>query len=666
MRNKLAITLGVTITLLASGQLCAQGLDEVSQTDAGTVTERLLERAGFRNFQKSFALVVGVSDFDNFNDLPTAQDPIRVRDFLINEAGFDYVHLLTGDKVTKERLEELMLDDFRTRVGDTDRFLFYWSGHGETLEGAQSTRGFLPLQASKKNQFSSMVSMEDIGDWDSYLNAHQVLYLLDSCFSGLVGAAPQSDLADITRAQLSGPSRHVITAGRGDEQTIAIDQLGGSVFTNALLSGLRGAADAENAMGKDNIVSLGELKNYLGPRVAKLSSDHGWQKTITPQIRDLVGSDGAFFFPISTAFPTGPTAPLKPEESRITEVQDALRTLGYDPGPLDGNLSFKTVAALLSFQQQMGLQPTGEIDAATLAAFPHALMKHARPMGGTDTPEIDPDQVQPQGGNVEPTPVPETTLVPCQNCPDLVQVPVGDNINLEKDFYISTTEVTVAQFEHYASETGLNFVDAKTNWGPSCFAWQDSSKLRKTALAFNQPFEDLDPDLPVSCVSRNDAQGYIDWLNESNDGPKYRLPTSIEFVFLLKDQMNRVEAANPELSANRAALACKLGNFGDGSTNFPWRNSFCSDGQSELAKVASFDPDAHGIYDLAGNLWEWSQDCVQYEQSESQISRVCVKGALKGGSFDDPVENIGAEVKQSAPADRRQTNIGFRIARDIN
>ena len=314
--------IAIAATCLIAGEAAAQGLDEARvRPDNSSTVERLLARAGFRDMHKSYALVVGISEFDEFNDLPTENDPLRMRDYLFEEAGFDHVHLLTGDKVTKERLDELMLDEFRMQVGENDRFLFYWSGHGETLGDGIGARGFLPLKSSRRGRFSSMVSMDEIADWDSYIRAHQVLYLMDSCFSGLVGVAPQSDLAAITRAQLSGPSRHVITAGRGDEQTIAVDQIGGSVFTHALLKGLRGAADAENALGRDGIVSVGELKGYLGQEVARLRTRFGWPNQITPQIRDLAGSDGSFFFPIPAAFPATEPASVPSSDVPIAELQ---------------------------------------------------------------------------------------------------------------------------------------------------------------------------------------------------------------------------------------------------------------------------------------------------------------------------------------------------------
>ncbi|GGX55934.1 hypothetical protein GCM10007385_25760 [Tateyamaria omphalii] len=686
----------VGLVLVASSLWAdADGLDEATiRPDDRSITERLLVRAGFRDLQKSYALIVGVSDFDEFADLPTAKDPIRMRNYLVDEAGFDHVHILTGDKVTKDRLEELMLDDFRQLVGPNDRFLFYWSGHGETLGQGPGARGFLPLKSSRKGRFSTMVSMDDIADWDSYITAHQVLYLMDSCFSGLVGSAPQSDLADITRAQLSGPARHVITAGRGDEQTIAVDQLGGSVFTHALLKGLRGAADATNALGKDDIVSVGELKSYVGQEVTRLRTRFGWQRSITPQIRDLTGSDGAFFFPIPAAFAPeeDDPEPDPPGSDDVAELQQALIDLGYDTGGVTGVLTLRTQVALVLFQRDQGLEETGQVDDLTQRAIINALVGLAQPQGDGDASDDDslPDtlmaierreQAAIQPAVPAPSPLTDVRVRPCENCLEFIRVPGGTmaygprpvddpipSITEEvAPFFVSSTEVTIGQFRAYAEHTGIAFVDGKTSEGPSCFDWQEGDKLRKTAQAFNQD-SDLSGDHPVACVSRIDAMGYIDWLNEQTDGPRYRLPTEAEFELLLERQLkHRIQAEGFGRDLNNDAdVVCALGNFGDATSQFSWRNTSCNDGNPGVALVASYPADANGVHDLAGNLWEWVADCWRGNLSLPRALDGCESGTLKGGSFDDPIKNAAPETRQPVPVNRRQTNIGFRVARDLD
>lgn len=478
--------------------------------------------------------------------------------------------------------------------------------------------------------------------------------------------------------------------------------MGGSVFTHALLNGLRGAADATNALGKDNLVSVGELKSYLGQEVTRLRTRFGWQRSITPQIRDLTGSDGAFFFPIPAAFTPDEddTQPDPPASDGIAEIQQALIDLGYDTGGVTGVLNLRTQVALVLFQRDQGLEESGLADDLTRRAIIRALAGLSLPQGGDDTPmssdDTLPDTVFADQGlqqyrdlvqQAKPvgSPPPDNQQVvrikPCPDCPTLIRVPGGtmaygprpvdDPIpSITEDvtpFFISLTEVTIGQFRAYAEDTGIAFVDSKTSEGPTCFDWQEGDKLRKTAQAFNQG-SDLSTDHPVSCVSRRDATGYIDWLNEQTDGPRYRLPTEAEFELLLERQLTyRIQAEGFSRDLNNDAdVVCALGNFGDATSQFSWRNTSCNDGNPGVALVAYYPPDANGLHDLAGNLWEWLADCWRGNVSLPRELDGCESGTIKGGSFDDPIKNAAPETRQPVPVNRRQTNIGFRVARDLD
>ncbi|MEM7042936.1 MAG: caspase family protein [Pseudomonadota bacterium] len=301
MRRLAAIFVFLAGLIAANGMTAAAGIDEAYLKDNGRSVwgDLLSEFFRFRQFSKSYALVVGINDYTGgYQPLPTADDPIRMRDFLLNEAGFDYVHVLTNEKATARRVRELMVDVFPEMVGSKDRFLFYWSGHGDQRQNAIGGQiGYLPLADSARSQFSSMISMGDIRRWDELLNAQQVLFLLDACFSGLAGSTAQSDQKELNLEQLMRPSHHLITAGTSGEKTIASDRWGGSIFTDSVLAAARGAADSSTEDdAADGVISLHELINYVQKRVAREKNAAGWSGRITPQLRDLRGSDGQFFF----------------------------------------------------------------------------------------------------------------------------------------------------------------------------------------------------------------------------------------------------------------------------------------------------------------------------------------------------------------------------------
>ncbi|MCZ6718097.1 MAG: caspase family protein [Gammaproteobacteria bacterium] len=276
------------------------GIDRVYYKPEAAISlgERLADFVGYPGYQKSYALVVGISAYSGgYPDLPTQNDPIRMRDFLLNEAGFDYVHVITEEKVTNVRIRTLMEDDFPALIGENDRFLFYWSGHGIQRDlPNDSMRGYLPL-ASSSRKWGTMVSMVDIVRWDQNIAGKQVLYLVDACFSGLAGLVTKSESRALTIEQLAQPSRHLIVAGTGDEKTIAGDRWDGSIFTDSVLKGLRGAADTGTRdFDSDGVVSLHELIDYVKKQVNFEKVSAGWKKPITPQLRDLSNSVGEFFF----------------------------------------------------------------------------------------------------------------------------------------------------------------------------------------------------------------------------------------------------------------------------------------------------------------------------------------------------------------------------------
>lgn len=280
---------------------CAEGVDRLFENVGSDKTwgETLADAVGYGGFSKSYALVIGISDYKGgYSNLPTARDAERMAEYLVDGAGFDHVRLLTEDKVARDRVAELM-EGFSNLVDDNDRFLFYWSGHGDTRDEAsgEGKTGYLPLFDTAPGNWWRMIAMEDVERWNRFLRAQQTLFLLDACFSGLAGSSSKAPARRDWRLEdLAQRGHHVMSAGTEGEETIAGDRWGGSLFTKAVLDGLRGAADAASDFERDGIVSLTELKSYVQQRVSYERREANWSGTITPQVRDLGVNAGEFFF----------------------------------------------------------------------------------------------------------------------------------------------------------------------------------------------------------------------------------------------------------------------------------------------------------------------------------------------------------------------------------
>jgi cyclase len=297
---------------------------------------------------KSIAVVIGISNYlgeraGGYPALPTAsRDADKMFDFLIKDAGFDIVYVLTDNDATKQKIDQLMTDVVPEVVRSGDRFLFYWSGHGDQRRprGDGSAFGFLPLANSKRNEFSAMVSMDDISRWDRYLSAQHSLFILDACLSGLAGAEKKSP-RDSRLEQLSLPAHHLLTAGTANETVISGERWTGSLFTDSFILGARG-----QARGSSGIVSLFSLIDFIQDRVVIEKQAANWSKSLTPQLRSLQAGDGAFFF-TSMRQLTGPISPggVNPNannESKGTDVVVSPRVV-VPPSPVDWSaVSIKT------------------------------------------------------------------------------------------------------------------------------------------------------------------------------------------------------------------------------------------------------------------------------------------------------------------------------------
>ena len=105
-----------------------------------------------------------------------------------------------------------------------------------------------------------------------------------------------------------------------------------------------------------------------------------------------------------TAVPTAPPArAAESEPAHVERVQKALKTIGHDPGPIDGIIGTRTVAALKAYQKEHGLSETGRLDDATLAKLGERVQasRSSTQTGGDTKPSaVDPAQAHKTGANV--------------------------------------------------------------------------------------------------------------------------------------------------------------------------------------------------------------------------------------------------------------------------
>ena len=222
-------------------------------------------------------------------------------------------------------------------------------------------------------------------------------------------------------------------------------------------------------------------------------------------------------------------------------------------------------------------------------------------------------------------------------------------------FFISQSEITVGQYRQFIAQSGYT---------PEigCYVWTDNGRLRfRDQAGWASPGFDVSDDMPVACINWHDAQAYTVWFS-STYGKNARLPSEAELEYVI-----RAGTTGEYPFSGGAEGACKAVNAADASSRFKWRNTACQDGFAQVAEVSALTPNAFGLTGTTGNLWEWAADCWNPSHkgapndASARTTGQCESRVLRGGSWDDPLENLRSAYRVGISSKQRQANIGFRI-----
>jgi len=239
------------------------------------------------------------------------------------------------------------------------------------------------------------------------------------------------------------------------------------------------------------------------------------------------------------------------------------------------------------------------------------------------------------------------------------------------DLYVSRYEVTVGQFRQFVHDTGYR-TDAEKNAGGKngCYAWKDGKWDWRTGYDWESPGFKQQDNQPAVCVSWNDSQKYLTWLNKKSDRT-YRLATEAEWEYAARGGTDTIRFWGDDPDQ-----ACKYANVADQTKsprNSSWTNQHnCNDGYWFTAPVGHYRPNPYGLYDmlgnvLLGNVLEWTND--RYNSSYySQSPRTNPQGPStgsrrvnRGGSWGDYPTNVRAANRAGGSPAGRYDYLGFRL-----
>jgi formylglycine-generating enzyme required for sulfatase activity len=250
-----------------------------------------------------------------------------------------------------------------------------------------------------------------------------------------------------------------------------------------------------------------------------------------------------------------------------------------------------------------------------------------------------------------------------------------------KSFAMGRTEVTRGEFAKFALATGYK-TDAERNTAltsethaDGCFVFAGAHQMHWEAGAnWRNPGFAQDDNHPVTCLSWNDATAYVEWLRRQTH-KRYRLPSEAEQEYSI-----RAGSGAPWAWGSDPNGGCAMANGADESEarHFGSINaesgivpSRCDDGYVFTAPVGRFKPNAFGLYDTVGNVFQWSQDCFHpnYSNTPQDGSAAdnpnCTVRVLRGGSWGSgPTWLRSARRYETSPANRDDCS-GLRVAEDI-
>jgi len=239
------------------------------------------------------------------------------------------------------------------------------------------------------------------------------------------------------------------------------------------------------------------------------------------------------------------------------------------------------------------------------------------------------------------------TIQDCPDCPEMVVVPAGKfmmgsvngnanekpvhEVTIPQLFAAGKYEVTFAEWEACVAGGGCT-----SNKSPADMGW---GKGRR----------------PVIDVTWNDAKEYVSWLSRKT-GQSYRLLTEAEWEYAARARSTSAYAWGDNIGT---------GNANCNGCRSQWDNK-------QTAPVGSFAPNAFGLYDMHGNVWEWCEDNWHNDYTGNPPADGSVwRGGddslrvVRGGSWSSIPRSLRSAFRYGYHPDLRIDFIGFRVARTL-
>ena len=242
----------------------------------------------------------------------------------------------------------------------------------------------------------------------------------------------------------------------------------------------------------------------------------------------------------------------------------------------------------------------------------------------------------------------------CAECPEMVVIPAGQftmgspasemyrgaetqhRVTISSPFALSKYEVTFEQWDRCVADGGCNGVK------PDDFGWGRGNR-------------------PIIGVNWNDAKAYVAWLSKKTSKP-YRLPSESEWEYAARAGTTTAYHFGDTVIPKQVNFDASMGDA----------NAPSDTNRQKTLSVGTFPPNAFGLHDMHGNVWEWTEDCWSDEYTDATpadgkpyLAADCGGRVLRGGSWEDYAGDVRAAARVSSNVDDGTWSDGFRVARNM-
>jgi formylglycine-generating enzyme required for sulfatase activity len=599
---------------------------------SATAAEAAGEKVGGR-----WAILIGVDDYAEANKLRFCGADMQSLAQKLIGAGFSAEQVLVlHDNASQskyrplkpniERQLGLVLD----AVERGDLVVVGFSGHGVHLNG----KSYLCPEEARLEEPATLISLEGVYEKLQRCSASFKLLLVDACRNdprpgGTKSLTPTAQSRQFAQSLDHPPEGILLLTSCAPGQISWEDEsLGHGVFMHFVLEGLDGAADVEH-QGR---VSLTELYRYVNQKT-KSYVIRQFNNSQTPALKGDINDDFALALAHSAHQPPGPNSqtPAGPSEG--------------GEKTLTNSIGMKLV--LLPAGEFMMGSSAEEIGDATAGAraqviemFKEQARKDTRARNLT---EQQIDRIIESPLILQQIEVTRKKFIEAINSEQ-----PRHRVRITKPFYLGKYPVTLGQFLTFYHDADYRLEmerDGKEGAGKlDNGEFGSSANFRPWAPGGWKP----DMDHPVVWVTWNDAQAFCQWLSKK-EGKTYRLPTEAQWEY-----------------------ACRAGTttqyyFGDSESqlgDYAWYNTNAVWGTKP---VGGKRPNAWGLYDMHGNVWQWCADWYNqdyYAASPADDPQGPEAGSARvnrGGSWINYARGCRAARRERYEPGDRGSNLGFRV-----